>query len=102
MFWKKYRDYYKLYYVYIMSSKSRVLCIGMTNNIIRRVMEHRNNVNDGFTKKYHCHILLYYEIFESPMEAISREKQIKRWRRSKKVKLINSVNPNWHDLFNEL
>lgn len=71
--------YYKLYYVYIMGSLSGTLYIGVTNNLQRRVMEHQNKCNDGFTKKYGCTRLLYFEHFDFIDEAIKREKQLKKW-----------------------
>jgi len=86
------------YYTYIMASESGTLYVGMTNNIERRISEHKNNVNEGFTKKYQCHKLVHYEIFDNPMDAIEREKQIKRWRRDKKEILISLDNPGWIDL----
>ncbi|HRH23199.1 MAG TPA: GIY-YIG nuclease family protein [Candidatus Magasanikbacteria bacterium] len=90
--------YYKLYYVYIMGSKSGTLYIGVTNNLERRVLEHKNKLNDGFTKKYGCTRLLYYERFDFIDEAIRREKQLKKWRREKKENLISDMNPEWIDL----
>jgi putative endonuclease len=81
-----------------MTSKSGTLYIGMTNNIKRRVFEHKNHLVPGFTDKYSIDRLLYVETFANPVSAISREKQIKAWRREKKVKLIDSQNPAWNDL----
>ena len=86
------------YYVYIMASKSRVLYVGITNDIVRRVWEHRNNVNPGFTSKYRIHRLVYFEMFKYVGNAIAREKRIKGWLREKKVALIRSANPTWEDL----
>jgi putative endonuclease len=74
----------------------------MTNNLIRRVYEHKEKLIDGFTKKYNCTKLVYYEIFNDPYNAIAREKQIKAGSRKKKIGLINSMNPNWKDLYDDL
>lgn len=92
----------KTFYVYIMASKTRVFYVGMTNDLVRRVIEHRNDVNEGFTKKYKCHELIYYEYGESAMAAIEREKQIKKWNRMKKVILISQFNPTWEDLYEKI
>ena len=80
-----------------MVSKSGTLYVGMTNNIKRRVFEHKNHLVPGFTDKYSIDRLLYFETFTNPSSAINREKQIKAWRREKKVKLIDSQNPAWND-----
>lgn len=88
----------KQYYVYIMSSYSRVLYIGVTNNLGRRVAEHKEGVICGFTQKYKIRFLVYYEIINNIWNAINREKQLKKWRREKKIRLIKSVNPKWDDL----
>ncbi len=74
----------------------------MTNNLIRRVYEHKEKMIDGFTKKYNCTKLVYYEIFNDPYNAIAKEKQIKAGSRKKKIELINSMNPNWKDLYDDL
>jgi len=70
----------------------------MTGNLDRRIWEHKNDVIDGFSKQYHCHRLVYYEAFDEVGKAIDREKQLKRWGRTKKVWLIGRVNPSWEDL----
>ena len=88
----------KTYYVYIMGSKTGTLYVRMTNEIERRVYEHKNHLIPGFTNKYNIERLLYYEAIGDPAAAISREKQIKKWRREKKVALIDSVNNTWEDL----
>jgi len=88
----------KAFYLYIMSSKSGTLYVGMTNNIKRRVYEHKCRLIPGFTKKYKVERLLYIETINDPVSAIKREKQIKGWRREKKVALIDSINPRWNDL----
>ena len=72
------------YCVYIVASKSRVLYIGITNNLERRIFEHENDVIEGFSKQYRCHRLVYYESFDDVTNAINREKQLKRWNRRKK------------------
>ena len=86
------------YYIYIMASKSGTLYVGSTNNIISRVYEHKNGLLEGFTKKYGCNRLLYYEIFETESEALNRELQIKKYNRKKKQSLIKLINPEWKDL----
>ena len=86
------------YCVYMIASKSRVLYIGMTNNLERRVFEHKNNLIEGFTSEYRCHRLVYYESYDDVLNAIEREKQLKRWNRKKKVWLIERSNPTWEDL----
>jgi len=88
----------KQYYVYIMSSKSRKLYTGVTDNLERRVYEHKNKLLPGFSKRYNISRLVYCETCPDVRAAISREKQIKGWLRAKKVALIESVNPAWDDL----
>ena len=91
------------YYVYILTNKhNTVLYVGVTNNLIRRVYEHKNKLVPGFTAKYNLNKLVYYEILPDVRDAIYREKQIKGWRRSKKVELIEKFNPNWRDLYEEI
>jgi len=86
-------------FIYIMSNKSRnVLYIGVTNDLLRRVSEHKNRIVDGFTKKYNCEYLVYYEYFEKIDQAIEREKRLKKWDREWKFQLIKSMNPNLEDL----
>ena len=88
-----------MYYVYILSNWSdSVLYIGVTGNLTRRLYEHRNGLADGFTKKYNVHKLVYYEVTNDVYSAISREKQLKKWNRSKKNTLIRNTNPKWADL----
>ncbi|MAU01604.1 MAG: endonuclease [Anaerolineaceae bacterium] len=91
----------KQYYVYIMSSKSGTLYTGMTNNLARRVYEHKHKLTPGFTKKYNVNRLVYYEVFSQVRDAIAREKAIKGWLRQKKIALIESFNPTWSDLSEE-
>jgi len=86
------------FYVYIMSSKSRVLYTGIADNIYRRTWEHKNDANPGFTRDYKVHRLVYYETFQYVNNAIAREKRIKGWLRRKKIALIESKNPTWEDL----
>lgn len=88
----------KTYYVYILVSKSGTLYTGITSNLFRRVSEHKDHVLPGFTSKYNVNRLLYYEKYGTPQQAIKREKQIKSWRREKKINLIDSTNPQWNDL----
>ena len=84
------------YYVYILTNKNKsVFYVGFTNNIYRRLKEHENGFLKGFTQKYNCHYLVYYEKHDSNSTAIAREKQIKKFSRKKKVALINSFNPEW-------
>lgn len=87
------------YWVYIMSSLSGTLYIGMTSNLDERVWQHKNGTFEGFSKKYHCTRLIYSEEYDSVFRAISREKQLKGWRRSKKVALIERQNPKWEDRY---
>ncbi len=86
------------YYVYIMSSRTRRLYVGMTNDLERRVEEHGSGSFSGFTSRYNVTRLVYYETTSEVVAAIEREKQLKGWLRSKKLVLIESVNPTWRDL----
>ena len=89
-------------FIYILTNENRsTLYIGVTNNLERRLHEHKNEVLDGFTKTYHVHTLVYVERYEHIEEAIAREKQLKRWSRKKKDILIGRVNPTWKDLAKE-
>ena len=90
--------YDRLYYVYILTNATRTLYVGVTNNLERRMYEHKNKLVPGFTSKYNVTWLAYYEQTSDIESAIAREKQIKGWRRSKKVALIESSNPQWKDL----
>ena len=90
----------KYYYVYILTSKPRgTLYIGITNDIVRRVSEHREGLVVGFTKKYNVHKLVYYQQCEDIESAIQREKQLKAWHRAWKIRLIEETNPTWKDLY---
>lgn len=86
------------FYVYIMTNYSRTLYTGVTNDLERRVYEHKHKLVPGFTQKYNITVLVYYEATPDIRSAIAREKQIKGWLRSKKIALIESVNPEWQDL----
>ena len=91
------------YFVYIMTNKrNTVLYTGVTNNLIRRVYEHKEKMTGGFTKRYNVTKLVYYEVFEDIENAILREKQIKDVSRHKKIELINSMNNEWRELYEEL
>jgi putative endonuclease len=88
----------KQYYVYIMASRSRALYTGVTNDLVKRVFEHKNKLIKGFTKKYNVINLVYYEVADDAQAAIQREKQVKGWLRKKKIALIEAMNPEWKDL----
>ena len=90
----------KQYYVYILASKKNgTLYIGVTSNLIKRIYEHKNDLAEGFTKKYQVHNLVYFDIVDDIESAIKREKQLKRWNRQWKKDLIENENPNWDDLY---
>jgi putative endonuclease len=91
------------YFVYMLASKRNgTLYIGVTNNLLKRVHQHKNDVTEGFTRKYNVHSLVYYEVFNGIQDAITREKQMKKWKRQWKMELIEKSNPNWEDLFESL
>jgi putative endonuclease len=93
----------KQHFTYIMTNKfNTVFYTGITNYLIKRTYQHKNKLADGFTKKYNINKLVYYEIFEMPLNAISREKAIKNLLRRKKIKLIKSKNPTFKDLYEEI
>lgn len=92
----------KKFYVYIMTNNSKTLYTGFTNNLIRRVYEHKNKSIQCFTSRYNINKLVYYEIFENAENAIIREKQIKGWTKLKKIELIESINPYWEDLYENI
>ena len=93
----------KQYYVYIMTNKrNTVIYTGVTNDLIRRVYEHKEEMVKGFTKKYNITKLVYYEVFSDIEDAIQREKQIKGYLRRKKIVLIEKINPEWRDLYDGL
>ena len=92
-----------MYFVYIMTNyKKTVLYVGITNNLIGRVAEHKLEQTEGFTKRYHLTNLVFYEMFNTPEEAITAEKKIKGWKRIKKNTLISSFNPTWDDLYEKI
>ena len=86
------------YYVYIMTNRSGTLYIGVTNNLLRRVHEHKNKMVKGFTTRYNITRLIHFESTEDVNAAIAREKQLKGWKRNKKIQLIETSNPRWQDL----
>lgn len=93
----------KNYYVYILSSKRNgTLYIGITSDIIKRIYEHKKGLVEGLTKKYNIHALVWYKTHESVESAITREKQIKKWKRAWKLKLIEKENPEWIDLYKSI
>ena len=94
---------YNTYYVYMMSSNSNnALYIGVTNDLVRRVREHKNGISGGFTLKYSCHKLVYYESFSDIEQAIGREKVLKGWKRFRKDALIDTINPERRDLYEDI
>jgi len=91
----------KNYCIYILTNKNNtVLYVGVTNNLTRRIWEHKSKLIKGFTKKYNIDKLIYFESFDNPRDAIKREKQLKAGSRKKKIDLINKINPEWKDLYN--
>jgi putative endonuclease len=93
----------KNFYVYMLCSKRNgTLYVGVTSDLVKRIYEHKNNLVEGFTKKYDVHRLLWYETHESAESAITREKQIKKWKRAWKLKLIEENNPKWNDLYESI
>ena len=96
------RRHQKCWYVYILSSLSGTLYVGTTDNLRLRITENKQGLFDGFTKKYEVNRLMYYETFNEPRKASDREKQIKKYRREKKIALFTSSNPGWKDLSPEI
>ena len=93
----------KTYYVYVLANKRNgTLYVGVTNNLVRRVYEHKNDIIKGFTTKYGVHMLVHYEQCDSVESAIQREKRLKVWHRKWKIRLIEETNPEWKDLYNEI
>jgi putative endonuclease len=91
------------YYVYILASeRNGTLYIGVTNDLVRRVTEHRDGAVDGFTRRYGVKSLVHFEVFDDPASAITREKQMKKWRRAWKLRLIEKENPKWRDRYEEI
>src|SRR5256714_10066187 len=96
-------DMYRRFFVYILANRSRgVLYIGVTNDLIRRLAEHKGKLVPGFTRTYGVIMLVYYEEYSSILEARAREATLKRWRRAWKIELVDKFNPDWRDLSNEL
>ena len=92
----------KTFYVYILASKRNgTIYVGMTSNLEKRIWEHKNDVFEGFTKRYKVHLLVYYEDGGDAFNTIQREKQIKKWNRTWKIRLIEKHNPQWKDLYDE-
>ncbi|MBQ9118217.1 MAG: GIY-YIG nuclease family protein [Clostridia bacterium] len=92
-----------MYYVYVLVNKTnKVMYVGVTNDLQRRLYEHKKELVEGFTKRYHIHKLVYYEEYSDVKEAIAREKQIKGFLRVRKNQLVETINPNWVDLSSEL
>lgn len=92
----------KKYFVYILSSKSKILYIGMTDVLSRRTFEHKEGLIEGFTKKYNVNRLVYYEVHPDLKSAVKREKQLKNWHRQWKINLIELVNKEWRDLYPDI
>jgi putative endonuclease len=89
----------RIFYVYILTNKpGGLFYIGITGNLIRRIEQHKEDVVGGFTKKYQLHCLVYYETHKTAIAAITREKQLKKWKRDWKIRLIKTENPDWRDL----
>jgi putative endonuclease len=93
----------KSFYVYILCSRRNgTLYAGVTSDLIKRIYEHKNDLADGFSKKYGVHRLVWYELHDAAETAIQREKQIKKWERAWKIRLIEEQNPDWKDLYDDL
>jgi putative endonuclease len=92
----------KQYYIYILSSKSKILYIWVTSDLIKRVYEHKSKLVEWFTNKYNIDSLVYYESYNDIRNALEREKQLKKWKRQYKIDLINSFNPAWQDLYHNI
>ena len=91
------------YYLYIIASKKNgTLYIGVTNDLVKRIYEHKQNAVNGFTKKYNVHTLVYYKVHRDIEETILKEKQMKKWNRKWKVRIIEEKNPEWKDLYDEI
>jgi putative endonuclease len=91
------------YYVYILASrKDGAIYLGVTNDLVRRIYEHRSKAVRGFTSRYDITRLVWFEVYDDPISAISREKELKKWRRTWKVQLIEAKNPQWNDLYEEI
>jgi len=92
-----------VYYVYIMASRKHgTLYIGITSNLLGRAYQHKSDAVRSFTSRYHIHLLVWFEVYDDPLTAIAREKEIKKWRREWKINLIEKTNPEWVDLYETL
>ena len=92
-----------MYYIYIMASRKHgTLYVGITSNLLGRVYQHKTGAVASFTRRYHVHLLVWFESYDDPLTAIAREKEIKKWRREWKINLIEQTNPEWADLFESL
>ena len=93
----------KQYYVYILTkARNSTFYVGITSDLPKRIWEHKNEIADGFTKKYGIKTLVYYEVFDDPENAIRREKRLKKWNRAWKMRLIEEMNPDWRDLYDDI
>lgn len=91
------------YYVNLLASgRNKTLCLGVTNDLVRRVYEHKNKVVRGFTRQYTVDRLVWFESYNDPVNAIAREKDVKKWRRAWKLRLIEELNPQWLDLYEQI
>ena len=91
------------FFVYIVASRRNgTLYIGMTDDLVKRIWQHRNGVVPGFTKKYQVKILVWYEVHETRESALTRERQMKRWNRAWKLQIIEQMNPSWRDLWDDI
>ena len=91
------------YYVYMLASRrDGVIYIGVTNDLVRRIYEHRTKAVPGFTSKYNITQLVWFEVYDDPVSAIAREKELKKWKRSWKIQLIEAENPDWKDLYESI
>ena len=90
-------------FVYILASKRNgTLYIGITSNLVKRIYEHKKELVNGFARKYNVHMLVYYEVFDDMYDAITREKQLKKWKRLWKIELIEKSNQNWRDMYHSI
>lgn len=93
----------KQYYVYILTKgRNSTFYVGITSDLPKRITEHKAKIADGYTKKYNVTQLVYYEVFDDPENAIKREKRLKKWNRSWKMKIIEEINPDWNDLYEQI
>jgi len=93
----------KQYYVYILAkARNSTFYVGITSDLAKRTYEHKNEIADGFTKKHGIKDLVYYEVFDDPINAIKREKRLKKWNRAWKMRVIEKMNPHWRDLYEDI